>query len=123
MAMGCGEQHMAGFRAWASWRVAVVAAVAMACAAVAAEPPRTLRFETFGREQGLEQESILSQLQDRDGFLWFGTQGGVVRHDGYRATVYRAETSDPDALADNWVAALVEDRAGRLWVGTRGGLQ
>jgi diguanylate cyclase (GGDEF)-like protein/PAS domain S-box-containing protein len=102
--------------------VAWVAALGLACA-FAAEPPRTLRFETFGREQGLEQESILSQLQDRQGFMWFGTQGGVVRHDGYRATVYRADAADPDALVDNWVAALLEDRQGRLWVGTRGGLQ
>jgi diguanylate cyclase (GGDEF)-like protein/PAS domain S-box-containing protein len=100
-----------------------LAAVAGCVCAAAAEPPRTLRFDTLGVEQGLPQESVLAMVQDREGFLWLGTQAGLVHYDGYRVTAYAAVANDPGALVDNWVGALHEDAAGRLWVGTRGGLQ
>ena len=62
-------------------------------------------------EQGLAQESVLAIVQDSDGFMWFGTQAGLSRFDGYRVTVYRNEVSDPPSLANNWVRVLHVDRA------------
>src|SRR5687767_4431537 len=102
---------------------ALLAAFGLARAVAAAELPRTLRFDTLSVEQGLQQESVLAMAQDRDGFLWIGTQAGLGRYDGYRTTVYDAVAADPSALVDNWVGALHEDERGRLWVGTRSGLQ
>jgi len=84
--------------------------------------PRTLRFERIGLEEGLPQESVNTVLQDRTGFMWFGTQGGLARFDGYRARVFRNDPADPRSLVDNYVQAAYEDEAGRLWFGTRGGL-
>ena len=93
-----------------------------AVAAWAAAPPRTLRFEQLGVEHGLAQESVLAIAQDKQGFMWFGSQAGLSRFDGYRVTTYKSVVSDPRSLGDNWVRVLHLDGAGRLWVGTDGGL-
>jgi ligand-binding sensor domain-containing protein len=53
--------------------------------------------------------------QDRQGFLWIGTQAGLVRFDGSRFEVFRSNPEDP--------ATLLVDRTGQVWIGGRGGLQ
>lgn len=104
-------------------RIAALFALSALGIARAADPsPRTLRFDTVGVEQGLAQESVTALTQDRDGFVWLGSQGGLTRFDGHRARVYSATPGDPHSLVDNYVTALLEDRDGRLWVGTMGGL-
>ncbi|HEY0063915.1 MAG TPA: two-component regulator propeller domain-containing protein [Telluria sp.] len=90
--------------------------------ATLAVPARMLRFEHLSVDQGLAQESVLAVAQDNDGFMWFGSQGGLSRFDGYRFTTYRNAVSDVRTLANNWVRVLLVDRRGRLWVGTDGGL-
>ncbi len=87
-----------------------------------AATPRSLRFEQVSIEHGLSQESVLTILQDRQGFMWFGTQAGLNRYDGYRMTVYRTDPRDPDSLPDSFINASFEDAEGRLWFGTKGGL-
>jgi len=87
-----------------------------------AATPRNLRFEHVSIEHGLSQESVLTILQDRQGFMWFGTQAGLNRYDGYKMTVYRTDPQDPDSLPDSFINASFEDAEGRLWFGTKGGL-
>ncbi|HWJ95841.1 MAG TPA: two-component regulator propeller domain-containing protein, partial [Telluria sp.] len=96
--------------------------LAALCTAAAAGPARSLRFERIGVEQGLSQESVLNVLQDSSGFMWFGTQAGLNRFDGYRMTVYRNDPDDPASIPDNFVLTSHEDAQGRLWFGTKGGL-
>ena len=93
-----------------------------AAAAWGGPPPRTLRFEQLSVEHGLAQESVLAIAQDKQGFIWLGTQAGLTRFDGYRAVTYKSAVSDPRTLADNWVRVLHVDPSGQLWVGTDGGL-
>ena len=102
-------------------RLLLVLAPALAPAHAAAPEP-TLRFEHLSVQQGLAQESILSIIQDRDGFMWFGTQSGLSRYDGYRFVNYRSEIGNPRSLSSNWVRVLHLDRQGRMWLGTDGGL-
>ncbi|MGZ8291101.1 MAG: two-component regulator propeller domain-containing protein, partial [Telluria sp.] len=100
-------------------------ALALCCAvapAGAQAPARTLRFEHLSVEQGLAQESVMAIAQDRDGFMWFGSQGGLSRFDGYRVINYRHEIDNPRSLPNNWVAVLQVDRRGTMWIGTDGGL-
>ncbi|MEO8378748.1 MAG: two-component regulator propeller domain-containing protein [Acidobacteriota bacterium] len=59
--------------------------------------------------------------QDSSGFMWFGTQGGLVRYDGNEFRVFRSNPSDPTTLAGNYVRALLVASDGRLWVGTFSG--
>jgi ligand-binding sensor domain-containing protein/signal transduction histidine kinase len=97
-------------------------ALAAACCAAFGAIPRSLRFDRLSIEQGLSQESVLNILQDRQGFMWFGTQAGLNRYDGYRTTVFRNDPQDPGSIVDNYVLASFEDADGRLWFGTKGGL-
>jgi len=88
----------------------------------AAAAPRSLHFQHLGVEEGLPQESVVTILQDRTGFMWLGTQAGLARFDGYRYRVFRNDPADAASLPDNYVQASYEDRDGGLWFGTRGGL-
>ena len=82
-------------------------------------PP--IQFDRIPSELGLSQNLISAILQDRKGFLWFGTKDGLNRFDGYKFTVYRHDPYDSTSLSDSYITALLEDRAGRMWVGTLGG--
>ena len=59
--------------------------------------------------------------QDHSGFLWLGTQSGLVRWDGYRSRLYTSDPDRPGSLPDNFVLALHVDRRGVLWVATSAG--
>jgi diguanylate cyclase (GGDEF)-like protein len=69
--------------------------------------------------EGLPQNSIHAMIQTRDGYLWLGTQEGLVRFDGVQFTVF--DRSNSPWMRSNYVQALLEDRDGGLWVGTNGG--
>jgi len=93
-------------------------------AADAARPPADLGLGTYsvefwGAGEGLPQSRIRAIVQGRDGYLWLGTDGGLVRFDGASFTVFSRRTGD---LRDNEVWALAGDRDGGLWIGTGDGL-
>lgn len=100
----------------------LVLCLLLLCGLASAAPPRSLRFEQLSVQDGLPQESVLAIAQDRQGFIWFGTQGGLARYDGYRTVIYQHALNDPHSLSQNWVRVLHVDPAGRLWVGTDNGL-
>ncbi|HXG54246.1 MAG TPA: two-component regulator propeller domain-containing protein [Vicinamibacterales bacterium] len=96
-------------------------ALAVMEVAQAAAEPESPRFTRLSVEDGLSQSSVQQILQDRKGFLWFGTQEGLNRYDGYRFTVHRRRDQQ-GFLRDNDITALIEDARGDLWVGTSKGL-
>jgi signal transduction histidine kinase/ligand-binding sensor domain-containing protein len=79
-------------------------------------PYLTTRWTT---EEGLPQNSITSIVQTRDGYLWMGTFGGLVRFDGLRFTTLN--TGNTPQLKSNRITALMEDRDGALWIGSETG--
>jgi ligand-binding sensor domain-containing protein/signal transduction histidine kinase len=83
--------------------------------------PEQAKFERISLEQGLSQSSIYSILQDSQGFMWFGTQDGLNRYDGYRITVLKPDPEEPNSLSNNFILSLHEDQHGILWIGTNGG--
>jgi len=85
---------------------------------------RPIKFERLSLEQGLSQSSVNCILQDRQGYMWFGTADGLNKYDGYNFTVYKHDALDSTSLSDNWVTSIYEDSASRstLWIGTGGGL-
>jgi diguanylate cyclase (GGDEF)-like protein len=72
-------------------------------------------------EQGLSQSSVFCTLQDRRGFLWFGTEDGLNRYDGYSFRIFRPDANDPRSISSNFILSLAEDPSGQIWVGTSGG--
>lgn len=73
--------------------------------------------------QHMTSSSILAVAQDRNGYIWVGTEYGLNRFDGYRYTYYLSDEEDKNSINDNCVTELYTDKAGTLWVGTRQGLQ
>jgi len=78
------------------------------------------QFKRLSIEEGLSQSSVNGIVQDSKGFLWFTTQEGLNKYDGYKFTIFKAESGDSAALPINWVLGICEDREGALWVGTKG---
>jgi two-component system sensor histidine kinase ChiS len=79
------------------------------------------RFERLSIEQGLSQSAVASIVQDRDGFLWVGTEDGLNRYDGYEFKIFQHSPKDPHSISDNHIKSIFEDSKGALWVGTLGG--
>lgn len=79
-------------------------------------------FAQISIEEGLSQRTVYAIVQDGSGYLWFGTQDGLNRYDGYALRVYKNNVSDSLSLSDNRVRRLFVDSKSQLWVGTRFGL-
>ena len=78
-------------------------------------------FVHIGRVEGLSQNTVYKILQDRSGFMWFGTENGLNRFNGYDFTVFQHVPGDPSSLSHNSVLEIYEDREGILWIGTLNG--
>ncbi len=76
--------------------------------------------DVWQTEQGLPQNSVQVIVQTRDGYLWLGTQEGLVRFDGVKFTIF--DKRNTKQIQHNNIQALIEGRDGSLWIGTSGGL-
>lgn len=83
---------------------------------------QSLRFRQLTPDEGLSSSFVRSILQDRQGFLWFGTDKGLDRYDGHTVTNYRQQRSNPNSLAGRTIYDLHEDGNGDLWIGSDAGV-
>ena len=91
-----------------------------------AEPPtialpvvdgKGIRFTRLSTDEGLSQTKVFQTVQDEQGFMWFGTQYGLNRYDGYNFKLFVHDPRNPNSLSGVQVQALFKDRDGALWVG------
>src|SRR5882757_5764582 len=75
-------------------------------------PDRYLH-DVWTTENGLPQNDVTNLIQTRDGYLWLGTNGGLVRFDGIRFTVF--DTGNTPELRSSRILSLCEDRDGMVW--------
>jgi ligand-binding sensor domain-containing protein len=80
-----------------------------------------IRFQKLSIDDGLSQNAVNTILQDRRGFMWFGTKDGLNRFDGHSFSVFRHDPFDPGTLPGNDITKLFEDVHGGLWIGLRTG--
>jgi len=80
-----------------------------------------INFNRLTTNNGLSNNYVSSLIQDRLGFLWFATDDGLNRFDGYEFKVFRNNSSDVKSLSDNSTTTLTEDDSGRIWIGTKTG--
>jgi signal transduction histidine kinase/ligand-binding sensor domain-containing protein/DNA-binding response OmpR family regulator len=83
------------------------------------DPPT---FENITIADGLPENNVTCILQDYLGYLWFGTQNGLVKYDGYSMKVFLPEKDNSNSINNRWIVTIYEDRNRTLWVGTMGGL-
>lgn len=79
------------------------------------------KFEKISLDEGLSQSVIYTILQDSTGFMWFGTQDGLNRYDGYKFKIFKNSKPDVKSIPNNYVMTLYEDSDGILWIGTLNG--
>ncbi|WP_395680520.1 EAL domain-containing protein [Dokdonella sp.] len=108
------------------WYAAFAVAAALLCASAAQSQSqsqalrRDFYFRTIGTEQGLAQNTVSAFLQDRDGYLWIGTDSGLQQYDGYDFTTFAHASDDPASLPEGPISSLAQDADGNLWIGTLG---
>ena len=81
----------------------------------------TIKFKHIGSDEGLSQNFISCILQDKKGFMWFGTKDGLNRYDGYSFVVYQHDSFDSTSISSSYITTLLEDSRGFIWVGTLNG--
>lgn len=79
-------------------------------------------FDKLYIDHSISQKKIYAIIQDHKGFLWFGTEQGLVKYDNYNFTHYAHNASDSNSLSNNYVLSICEDKKGFIWIGTSNGL-
>ena len=106
-------------------RAAAIAGLAIvfqgSAAAAGVETHHPMRFDRISLDEGLSQSNVFAVMQDSRGLMWFGTENGLNRYNGYDFTIFKRERGNPDALLNDYIFDVAEDTAGRLWIATNGG--
>ncbi len=80
------------------------------------------QHELLNENDGFTSSIIFSIVQDKDGFLWFGTgYNGIMRYDGKNVVVFHHDPADPNSLPNDNAGNLTLDNEGNLWIGSWGG--
>lgn len=103
------------------YRVKHILAYLIVLFAVTPTFAHNLVFHPLTINQGLSQNTVQCIIQDQKGFMWFGTQDGLNRYDGYNFRAYRSIRGDSTSISDNFITALYEDKKGFIWIGTNSG--
>jgi ligand-binding sensor domain-containing protein/signal transduction histidine kinase len=98
----------------------VFALYQLSCAAQSSY--KTLVFNHFSEEKGLPQNSFNCVLQDKKGFMWFGTYNALIKYDGYSFTNFQFDPLDKNSFPDNEVISLCEDAKGNIWIAGPAGI-
>jgi ligand-binding sensor domain-containing protein/signal transduction histidine kinase len=79
-------------------------------------------FRHYQVENGLSNNTVFCSMQDKDGFMWFGTKDGLNRFDGYRFKLLNLESNNEQPLSRDQITSLLTDDKEILWVGSQKGL-
>lgn len=82
----------------------------------ASAQPQFFDFEYLSAQNGLAQNHVYSINQDSDGFLWFCTQGGLSKYDGFNFVNFYTDTNDSTSISASHVDMFFQDSKGRYWV-------
>lgn len=105
---------------WALLRTLLTAIAGFACLFAF---PQEISFEKITTDNGLSHNTVFTIVQDRQGFMWFGTGEGLNRYDGSTIVSHYADPTDTTQLASNEINVLEIGPDGQLYIGTPLGLQ
>ncbi|HEX7236429.1 MAG TPA: two-component regulator propeller domain-containing protein, partial [Gammaproteobacteria bacterium] len=104
--------------AWRS-RLAQGLLALLTVSAASADAP-SLVLDHLTTDDGLPQATVMTSLQDSQGFVWLGTEDGLVRYDGHELHRYARSRTEKDSLPGNYVWQVVEDADTNLWIALDG---
>ena len=76
-------------------------------------------FEELSSEAGLSSTVVTCILKDSQGFMWFGSQNGLNKFDGYNFTTYTHSDTVTNSISGNYILSVFEDNEKNIWVGTQ----
>lgn len=79
---------------------------------------QNIEFSSLNNRDGLSNSQVNAILKDKTGYVWFGTQSGLNRFDGFRMKTFLYSATNQTSLANNYVDELQEDNEGKIWVHT-----
>lgn len=82
---------------------------------------KPLVFENLTIDDGLSMNTVNCITQDKQGYLWFGTNDGLNRFDGYNFYILRNQKNNPNSLSNSYITDLAIDNAGNIWIATNNG--
>ncbi len=88
---------------------------------LSAQQTAVLELGHLSLKEGLSQSSVYAIYKDKRGFLWFGTQDGLNRYDGYGFVVYKKDPTLASSLSNNFIHAITEGNQ-YIWIGSDNGL-
>ncbi len=91
-----------------------------ASANVMGQEIRNIEFNHLTSDDGLSQSSVFAILQDSEGYMWFGTNDGLNKYNGYEMTVYKHNPEDSSTVSGNNISYIYEDKSNNIWIGTTG---
>ncbi len=80
-----------------------------------------LIFQRFTVKDGLSHNNVYTIIQDNDGYMWFGTQDGLDKYDGYKFSIFRHNPNDSNSISTSNFGKIYQDKEGIFWLGTFGG--
>ena len=81
-----------------------------------------INFKNITGQDGLPQGTIETIIQDNKGYMWFGTNDGLCRYNGYEFKVYKYDEDLENSIINNYIVDIKQDKSGNIWVGTANGL-
>lgn len=79
-----------------------------------------IRFEHVASNDRANFGNVWAITEDHEGFMWFGTEDGLYKYDGYDITPYQHNKLDSGSISGNLIVCLYEDKHDNLWIGTYG---
>lgn len=77
---------------------------------------QTIIFDHYGQLQGFNPSQVLCLEKTADGYLWIGTEQGLLRYDGHEFKTFRSDPFDSTTITSNYIRKMVGDKHGRLWI-------
>ena len=92
------------------------------CANIFSFNLQNISFRKVPLKDILPGSSVMRVFQDHRGFMWFGTESGICRYDGYNLLVIRSNIEHPNLLTNGNILCIAEDKMNRIWFGTNRGV-
>lgn len=96
--------------------------IGILCPLASSSIPDVIHCDRYSIDAGLSSNLVYGVQQDRHGFIWVTTNGGLSRFDGYDFTVFQHESGNPNSLSNDDISGIMEDPDDFFWIGTYKGL-